>query len=320
MALRLQSLPESSGHFTFECKGARPYISRPSRTQQLQNPKIAAKIRPTVEVPEEFLKQPYVFQRLCTFPDKSIFLSAGTANQILAAKEKERSKEEKGKGRAASPERKRRRRFVTSITTCIATCSSTSFPDGPHLRLTLPSRTQTQVHPRRQILNLIRARPHPAQVPTRQIHRGVGGERFQLGVAVSHAVVRRGGPSPVQSTLADGSHMHPRLYALWFKSIQPHTTRPLPVILAQAHPMSLYSHGIRLHGIDGLAIEKQMVIPSMVQLWHGGKTKGVQQTAGPDVTFVFIINAMMSLVMAFSQSRRAERGLRTRIDPRPRQR
>lgn len=53
-----------TGHFTFECKGARPYISRPSRTQQLQNPKIAAKVRPTVEVPEEFLKQPYVLESI----------------------------------------------------------------------------------------------------------------------------------------------------------------------------------------------------------------------------------------------------------------
>ncbi|TEB30703.1 hypothetical protein FA13DRAFT_1630396 [Coprinellus micaceus] len=81
------------GHFTFECKGARPYISRPSRTQQLANPKLAAKLKPSVEVPEEFLKKP-----------------AGTADQILAAKEKERAKEEKGKKRDVSPDKKRRRR------------------------------------------------------------------------------------------------------------------------------------------------------------------------------------------------------------------
>lgn len=46
------------GHFTYECKGSRPYISRPSRTQQLENPRVIAKLKgdgkPSVEVPEEF--------------------------------------------------------------------------------------------------------------------------------------------------------------------------------------------------------------------------------------------------------------------------
>jgi hypothetical protein len=35
------------GHYSYECTGSqqeRPYISRPSRTQQLANPKLAAKI------------------------------------------------------------------------------------------------------------------------------------------------------------------------------------------------------------------------------------------------------------------------------------
>lgn len=85
------------GHFTYECKGQRPYISRPSRTAQLENPRLAAKLKQTIEVPEEFTKP------------------AGTANQILEAKEKEREKEKegedsKGKGREVSPERKRRKR------------------------------------------------------------------------------------------------------------------------------------------------------------------------------------------------------------------
>ncbi|KAF6755920.1 zinc knuckle-domain-containing protein [Ephemerocybe angulata] len=66
------------GHFTYECKGQRPYISRPSRTAQLENPRLAAKLKQTIEVPEEFTKP------------------AGTANQILEAKEKERGE---GKGR-----------------------------------------------------------------------------------------------------------------------------------------------------------------------------------------------------------------------------
>ncbi|TFK24994.1 hypothetical protein FA15DRAFT_591445 [Coprinopsis marcescibilis] len=44
------------GHFTYQCKGARPYVSRPSRTKQLENPKLKLKATPTVEVPEEFKK------------------------------------------------------------------------------------------------------------------------------------------------------------------------------------------------------------------------------------------------------------------------
>ncbi|KIY48635.1 hypothetical protein FISHEDRAFT_28792, partial [Fistulina hepatica ATCC 64428] len=65
-----------TGHYIFECKGARPYVSRPSRTQQLENPRTLAKLKadgkPSVEVPEEFLTK------------------AGTANRILEEKEKER--------------------------------------------------------------------------------------------------------------------------------------------------------------------------------------------------------------------------------------
>ncbi|KAF8346531.1 zinc knuckle-domain-containing protein [Amanita rubescens] len=49
-----------SGHFIFECKSERPYVTRPSRTQQLENPKLLAKLRPegkpSVELPEEFKK------------------------------------------------------------------------------------------------------------------------------------------------------------------------------------------------------------------------------------------------------------------------
>ncbi|KIK01872.1 hypothetical protein K443DRAFT_678016 [Laccaria amethystina LaAM-08-1] len=70
------------GHFIYECKESRPYVSRPSRTQQLEKPHLLAKLKvdgkPSVQVPEEFKK-------------------TGTANMILEAKEKERSKDEKGK-------------------------------------------------------------------------------------------------------------------------------------------------------------------------------------------------------------------------------
>ncbi|KAF8645191.1 hypothetical protein AX16_008018 [Volvariella volvacea WC 439] len=47
-----------TGHYIYECKGQRPYVSRPSRTQLLENPNKLAKLKaagvPSVEVPEEF--------------------------------------------------------------------------------------------------------------------------------------------------------------------------------------------------------------------------------------------------------------------------
>ncbi|KAN0139881.1 Zinc knuckle domain containing protein [Lactarius tabidus] len=70
-----------TGHFTYECKSTRPYVSRPSRTAQLENPRLLAKLKadgkPSVEVPEEFKNK------------------SGTADRILEAKEKQREKGDK---------------------------------------------------------------------------------------------------------------------------------------------------------------------------------------------------------------------------------
>ena len=46
------------GHYSYECKAPaqeRPYKSRPSRTQQLLNPKLQPKL--TTEVPEDLLRK-----------------------------------------------------------------------------------------------------------------------------------------------------------------------------------------------------------------------------------------------------------------------
>ncbi|KDQ62438.1 hypothetical protein JAAARDRAFT_121951 [Jaapia argillacea MUCL 33604] len=85
-----------TGHFTYECTAAaRPYLSRPSRTQQLENPKVLAKLKadgkPSVDVPEEFKNK------------------SGTANRILEGKEKERAKG-KASGDKDVPPRKRTKR------------------------------------------------------------------------------------------------------------------------------------------------------------------------------------------------------------------
>ncbi|KAJ7675845.1 zinc knuckle-domain-containing protein [Mycena polygramma] len=78
-----------TGHFIYECKSERPYVSRPSRTKQLENPSVLAKLKavgkPSVEVPEEFKKKD------------------GTANRILEDKAKER---EKGKERESKKARR----------------------------------------------------------------------------------------------------------------------------------------------------------------------------------------------------------------------
>ncbi|TDL22221.1 hypothetical protein BD410DRAFT_840018 [Rickenella mellea] len=85
------------GHFIYECKSSRPYLSRPSRTKQLENPKLLAKLKadgkPSVEVPEEFKQK------------------TGTANRILEAKEKQRATE-KGKEKASASDSKRQKRSV----------------------------------------------------------------------------------------------------------------------------------------------------------------------------------------------------------------
>ena len=51
------------GHYTYECKNSRPYVSRPSRTQQLENPNVREKMKTTIEVPEEFKTKPCVMSR-----------------------------------------------------------------------------------------------------------------------------------------------------------------------------------------------------------------------------------------------------------------
>ncbi|KAL7419577.1 hypothetical protein Q5752_005489 [Cryptotrichosporon argae] len=61
------------GHATYECKNARPYVSRPSRTAQLAAG-VRARERPSVDVPDEFRANAGV----------------GLADRILKAKEDER--------------------------------------------------------------------------------------------------------------------------------------------------------------------------------------------------------------------------------------
>ncbi|KAH9950552.1 zinc knuckle-domain-containing protein [Amylocystis lapponica] len=97
-----------TGHFTYQCKSSRPYISRPSRTQQLENPRVLAKLKtdgkPSVEVPDEFKTK------------------SGTANRILEAKEKQRA-QDVGKEERGESSKKKRRRCVP-VASCLLFASS----------------------------------------------------------------------------------------------------------------------------------------------------------------------------------------------------
>lgn len=73
------------GHYSYECKASaqeRPYQSRPSRTQQLLNPKLKPKL--TNEVPEDLLRK------------------KGVADEILKKKETERSGRHRKRSRSLS--------------------------------------------------------------------------------------------------------------------------------------------------------------------------------------------------------------------------
>jgi len=109
-----------TGHFIFECKSTRPYVSRPSRTELLENPKLLAKLKaegkPSVEVPEEFRTK------------------SGTANRILESKEQERLALEGAKGKAKEeggrPRKKARRSSRPSSDTSDSDSDSESDSDS----------------------------------------------------------------------------------------------------------------------------------------------------------------------------------------------
>ncbi|KAF9648030.1 hypothetical protein BDM02DRAFT_3242925 [Thelephora ganbajun] len=107
-----------TGHFIFECKSTRPYVSRPSRTQQLAKVNTLDKLKlegkPSVELPDEF-RTKCVFKALTRVFYVLILFAAirtGTANELLEAKEKERAKDKQGE---SSKSRKRRRRCVYPV-------------------------------------------------------------------------------------------------------------------------------------------------------------------------------------------------------------
>jgi hypothetical protein len=96
------------GHYSYECKATaqeRPYQSRPSRTQQLLNPKLKPKL--TTEVPEDLLRK------------------KGVADEILKKKEAERSgRSKRSRSRSSSAD------SVSTISTNRSPSRSRSPPES----------------------------------------------------------------------------------------------------------------------------------------------------------------------------------------------
>ncbi|KAH7026292.1 zinc knuckle-domain-containing protein [Microdochium trichocladiopsis] len=103
------------GHYTYECKASaqeRPYVPRPSRTQQLFNPKLAPKL--TNEAPPPLEKK------------------EGLAGQILAQRESERARKRHFEGELDADETPKRQRSASFSS--VSTVSTVSTNAGPSSR------------------------------------------------------------------------------------------------------------------------------------------------------------------------------------------
>ncbi|KAF2809804.1 uncharacterized protein BDZ99DRAFT_509225 [Mytilinidion resinicola] len=103
------------GHYSYECKATaqeRPYTSRPSRTQQLHNPKLAPKLMS--DVPNDLLRK------------------KGVADEQLAkiaAAERGRKHDRDDDGASHSP--RKRSRSVSSYSSSVSTISTNRSPSPP---------------------------------------------------------------------------------------------------------------------------------------------------------------------------------------------
>ncbi|KAH7350863.1 zinc knuckle-domain-containing protein [Rhexocercosporidium sp. MPI-PUGE-AT-0058] len=94
------------GHYSYECKAVvqeRPYVSRPSRTQQLLNPKLQPKL--TSEAPQDLLRK------------------KGVANELLAKADQDRGR--KRDRMSEDPELGASKRMRSASSTSISTISTT---------------------------------------------------------------------------------------------------------------------------------------------------------------------------------------------------
>ncbi|KAL8823172.1 MAG: hypothetical protein Q9191_006108 [Dirinaria sp. TL-2023a] len=113
----------------YECKSTtqdRPYVSRPSRTQQLTNPKLVPKL--TTDVPNELLRK------------------KGIADEELAKKEAERGRQRKADEDDSSGRGKKRSRSVSTSSSTSVSTISTNLSRSPSPRRSLPATTMRDRH------------------------------------------------------------------------------------------------------------------------------------------------------------------------------
>ncbi|KAI0105184.1 hypothetical protein F4776DRAFT_647603 [Hypoxylon sp. NC0597] len=123
------------GHYSYECKAStqeRPYLSRPSRTQQLFNPKLVPKL--TSDVPDNLQKK------------------KGVADEELAKREAERARKrelEEDDSSAESPKRRRSASYdsVSSISTRRSVSPPPRARQSPAAPVDVPRRGHTSPSP-----------------------------------------------------------------------------------------------------------------------------------------------------------------------------
>ncbi|OWT42696.1 zinc knuckle domain-containing protein [Pochonia chlamydosporia 170] len=110
MLTKLKTLTSLARHYSYECKASsqeRPYVSRPSRSQQLRNPKLLPKL--TSDTPNPLEKK------------------AGVADEVLQKREAERAKQEArddSENESLPPSPKRRRSASSASVSTISTDAS----------------------------------------------------------------------------------------------------------------------------------------------------------------------------------------------------
>ncbi|KAF7931057.1 uncharacterized protein EAE97_009266 [Botrytis byssoidea] len=105
------------GHYSYECKAnaqERPYVSRPSRTQQLSNPKLVPKL--TSDVPQDLLKK------------------KGIADEQLAKLEQERGRKRERQNEDMETGASKRRRSASSASVSTISTNMSRSPSPREAR------------------------------------------------------------------------------------------------------------------------------------------------------------------------------------------
>lgn len=152
------------GHYSYECKAnaqERPYVSRPSRTQQLSNPKLVPKL--TSDVPQDLLKK------------------RGIADEQLAKVEQERGRKRERQNEDLEMGASKRRRSISSASVSTISTNMSRSPSPRQARPASDTYDSRQSHspPRPASSQHKRRTPSfsPSPPPSRQDIRNSGTKR-----------------------------------------------------------------------------------------------------------------------------------------------